>query len=170
MWASAQSAVALRATVQPSGDDPIPHPLEHALDKSNPPTTLGVFKPVGHTLIAFRTADELDAASTALLMLGFAPDSMVRYTPAEMKAQVDLQLLRSSVIANFGYEIDLIKVHGKLADEGCSFLVVEAPSDALADQVADLVRRIKPAAAQHYGRILIEDLTEKPPGRMAEQD
>ncbi len=140
------------------------------MDKSNPPTTLGVFKPVGHTLIAFRTADELEAASTALLMLGFASDSLVRYTAAEMKAQVDSELLRSSVVANFGYEIDLIKVHGKLADEGCSFLIVDAPSDALAGQVAELVHRIKPASAQHYGLILIEDLTEKPPGRMAEQN
>ena len=139
------------------------------MDKSNPPTTFGVFKPVGHTVIAFRTAEELESAATALQMLGFAPDSMVRYTAAEMKAQVDSELLRSSVIANFGYEIDLIKAHGKLAEEGCSFLVVEAPSDALAGQVADLVRRIEPAAAQHYGLILIENLTEKPPGRMAEQ-
>lgn len=138
------------------------------MDKSNPPTTFGVFKPVGHTLIAFRTAEELESASTALLMLGFAPDSMVHYTAAEMKAQVDSELLRSSVIANFGYEIDLIKVHGKLADEGCGFLVVDAPSDALAGQVAGLVDRIKPASAQHYGRILIEDLTETPPGQLAE--
>ena len=139
------------------------------MDKSNPPTIFGVFKPVGHTVIAFRTTEQLEAAATALQMLGFAPESLVRYTAAEMKAQVDSELLRSSVIANFGYEIDLIKAHGKLAEEGCSFLVVEAPTDALAGQVADLVRRVEPVAAQHYGLILIENLTEKPLGRMAEQ-
>ena len=139
------------------------------MNKSNPPTTLGVFKPVGHTLIAFRTTEELDSATTALQALGFAPESIVRYTPGEMKAQVQSQLQQCSAIANFGYEIDLIKAHGKLADEGCSFLVVDAPSDGLAGQVADLVHRIKPAIAQHYGRVLIEDLTEPPMGRMAEQ-
>jgi hypothetical protein len=139
------------------------------MDKSNPPTTFGVFKPVGHTLISFRTTEELEAAVTALQMLGFAPDSMVRYTAAEMKAQVDSELENASVIANFGYEIDLVKAHGKLAAEGCCFLLVNAPSDALAGEVAELVHRIAPVSAQHYGRILIANLTEKPLGRMAEQ-
>lgn len=69
------------------------------LDKSNPPTSFGVFKPVGHTLIAFYTADELQAAQEKLSGLGFASSSMV-----------------------------------------------------------------------HYGRFMIEDLTEKSPGRMKDRD
>jgi hypothetical protein len=64
--------------------------------------------------------------------------------------------------------LDLIRVHKALAEQGCSFLVVDAPTDALAAQVAGLVRTMKPASAQHYGRLLIEDLTEKSPGRMGE--
>lgn len=139
------------------------------MDKSNPPTTFGVFKPVGHTLIAFATEAELQSAAVALKNLGFADSSLVHYTPAEMAAQVDAQLQAPSPLANFGYELDLIRAHGELAKNGCSFLVVDAPTDALAAKVAALVHTLAPAAAQHYGHLLIEDLTEKPPGRMGEE-
>lgn len=138
------------------------------MDKSNPPTAFGVFKPVGHTLMAFTTEDKLQSAQAALSGMGFAPNSMVRYSPSEMKAQVVAELLEASPFASFGYEIDLIRQHKILAEQGCSFLVVEAPTDALADQVAELVRNTKPTAAQHYGHFMIQNLTEKLPGRMAQ--
>lgn len=143
---------------------------ENILDKSNPPTSFGVFKPVGHTLIAFYKADERQAAQEKLSGLGFAPSSMVVYTAAEMQAQVDAEMLAKSPMANFGYELELVRLHGDLAQKGCSFLVVDAPTEALAEQVAGLVRAIQPATAQHYGRFMIEDLTEEPPGRMQDRD
>jgi len=138
------------------------------MDKTNPPTTFGVFKPVGHTLIAFYTEAELQAAVKSLSTQGFSPSSLVHYTAAEMKRQVDAELLTASPLATFGYELDLIREHKALAERGCSFLVVDAPTDILADRVADFVRTVKPATAQHYGRFMIEDLTEKSPGRMGE--
>ena len=140
------------------------------MNKTDPPTTFGVFKPVGHTLIAFHTEDELEAATVTLTAMGFLPTSLVRYSSAEMAAQVDDELLNASSLANFGYEIDLIRVHGDLAKQGCSFLVVDAPTDGLAAQVADLVHAIKPATAQHYGRFMIQNLTETAPGRMGETE
>ncbi len=138
------------------------------MDKSAPPTTFGVFKPVGHTLIAFSTEGELRAAMESLSSQGFLPSSMVHYTAAEMKRQVDAELLTASPLASFGYELDLIREHRALAEQGCSFLVVHAPTDVLADRVAKFVRSVKPATAQHYGRFMIENLTEKSPGRMGE--
>lgn len=140
------------------------------MDKSNPPTSFGVFKPVGHTIIAFYTADEMRSAQEKLSGLGFEPPSMVIYTASEMQAQVDAELLAPSPMANFGYELELVRMHGDLAQQGCSFLVVDAPTEALAGQVAELVRAIQPATAQHYGRFMIEDLTENPPGRMQDRD
>lgn len=138
------------------------------MNKTEPPTTFGVFKPVGHTLIAFHTEAELQAAVVALNAMGFSESSLVHYSAAEMAAQVDAELLAASPLANFGYEIDLIRVHGDLAKQGCSFLVVDAPTDELAAQVADLVHAIKPATAQHYGRFMIQNLTETAPGRMGD--
>ena len=61
------------------------------MDKTDPPTSFGVFKPIGHTVIAFRSDAQAQAAANALLAQGFAGDALVRYTPAEMVAQVDAQ-------------------------------------------------------------------------------
>ncbi|OYT93817.1 MAG: hypothetical protein CFE43_00260 [Burkholderiales bacterium PBB3] len=138
------------------------------MDKSNPPTTFGVFKPVGHTVIAFASDAERQVANMKLSGIGFGPESIVTYSSGEMVAQVDEELSQASPFANFGYEMDLIKAHRALAKHGSSFLVVEAPTDEQAQQVAGLVKTLKPQAAQHYGHFMIQELTEKPPGRMGE--
>lgn len=131
------------------------------MNKNQPPTTLGVFKPVGHTVMAFRTDSELQAAVLKLGQLGFPADSIVSYSAVDMVNQVDGELQSANVLANFGYELDLIRAHRDLAMQGCGFLVVEARTEALAEQVAQMLRDMHPATAQHYGRFMIEDLTEK---------
>jgi hypothetical protein len=136
------------------------------MNKKDLPTTFGIFKPVGHTLIAFHTTAELTSAQADLARLGFEQDSMVLYSDTEMLAQVDKELEHVSPMANFGYELDLIHIHRELAQDGCCFLVVKADTDALEKLVSDMVRSIKPASAQQYGHFMIEDLTEKPPGRV----
>lgn len=133
------------------------------MDKSKPPTTFGVFKPTGHTLIAFHTHEELRTAMTELARRGFAGSAMVQYSAEEMRQQADAQLAAPSPMANFGYEIDLLRAHRALAQEGCDFLIVKTPSQAHADTISAMLQQMKPAAAQHYGRFLIQDLTESPP-------
>lgn len=76
---------------------------------------------------------------------------------------------KSNPPTTFGSELDLIRAHGELAKQGCSFLVVDPPTDALAAEVAALVKSIQPATAQHYGLLMIENLTAKPLGRMGEE-
>ena len=134
------------------------------MDKTDPPTSFGVFKPVGYTVIAFRSEVQVQAAVSALLAQGFASNALVRYTPEEMTAQVDAQEKVASPLASLGQELNLIKAHRALAQSGCSFLVVHAPDDAQAERVADMARSMKAVAAQHYGSLLIEELIELPPG------
>ena len=134
------------------------------MDKSTPPITFGVFKPVGHTVIAFRDPHDLHAARLHLQTHGFRGPDMVHYSAQEMLGLSNDELHVASPLASFGYEMDLLRVHHRLAEQGCSFLVVHAPSEALQARVADLVQRVKPASAQHYGRLLIRDLTEPAPG------
>jgi hypothetical protein len=135
------------------------------MDKIDPPKTLGVFKPVGHTVIAYRSDTDLLAALNALTEAGFPDSACVRYTPAEMKAQADLQLQSANPLANFGYELDLVKAHGVLAENGCSFLVVHAPEEAQAERVAAVARATQAVTAQHYGTFMIEDVIALPPGK-----
>ena len=132
------------------------------MDKTHPPESFGVFKPVGHIVIAFRDEAQVQAGVTALLAQGFASEALVRYTPAEMAAQVDAQEAVASPLAEFGQELNLIKTHRALAQRGCSFLVVHAPEDAEAEGVADLARSMKAVAAQRYTTFLIEELIEAP--------
>lgn len=140
------------------------------MDKSNPPTTFGVFKPVGHTLMAFSTEEALQFAKVALAEQGFGPARLVEYSPQEMLTQVDAELQTASPLANFGYELDLVRMHKAFAEDGCSFLVVETGDDASARLVADLVSILQPVTAQRYGRFMIEDLTEKLPGRQLDKN
>lgn len=135
------------------------------MDKQNPPTTFGVFKPVGHTLLAFQTGEALRAAQQALTAQGFTSTAMVEYSAPEMLQLADEEIQAVGVMASFGYELDLLRAHRVLAEQGCSFLVVHAPDDGQARQIARLVSTLQPVSAQHYGRFLIQDLTENAPGQ-----
>lgn len=134
------------------------------MDKTAVPESFGVFKPVGHTLMAFRSAQDLQDAASLLLEHGFAQEALARYTPQQMVAQVDAQVLAASPLASVGQELNLIQAHRVLAEGGCSFLLVRAPDDAQAEQVAAVAREGKAVMAQRYGRFLIEELIDPPPG------
>ncbi len=135
------------------------------MDKTDLPLSFGVFKPVGHSVIAFRTPDDLDCAVGRLQTLGFADSALTRYTPQQMVDQVKVQLLDATPLAALGQELNLIQAHRALAEEGCSFLVVHAPDDDQAAQVAQVARSGRAVAGQHYGRFLIEELIDTPPGQ-----
>ncbi len=132
------------------------------MDKNDPPESFGVFKPVGHIVIAYRNAADLQAAAQTLAAQGFATTDLVRYTPEEMMAQVDAQLPEASPLASLGQDLNLIKAHRDLAEGGCSFLVVKAPQDEQAERVAAVARSTKAVAAQRYGRFIVEELIEAP--------
>jgi hypothetical protein len=135
------------------------------MDKTDPPASLGVFKPVGHIVIAFCGEAQVQAAMSALLAQGFTSPALVRYSAQEMIAQVDAQEHAASAMASLGQELNLIKAHRALAQSGCSFLVVHAPDDEQAERVATLARSLQAVAAQRYGSFLIEELIETVPGQ-----
>ena len=134
------------------------------MNKTDPPTSFGVFKPVGHTVIAFASADNLKAASADLLTQGFKLEDMVTYTAQEMLAQVAANLLTASPMASVGQELNLVKAHQALAQQGCSFLVVQADDEPKAGLVDAVLRSHHATSAQRYGRFLIEELVEQVPG------
>jgi hypothetical protein len=88
------------------------------MDKSTPPITFGVFKPVGHTVIAFRDEDTLYAARQHLQTQGFRGPDLVRYSAQEMLDLSNDELHVASPLSNFSYEMDLLRVHHRLAEPG----------------------------------------------------
>ncbi|MCZ4315308.1 hypothetical protein O4H66_18035 [Comamonadaceae bacterium G21597-S1] len=135
------------------------------MNKSDPPRSFGVFKPVGHTVLVFPDAHALEQAARKLAETGLSDGSETRYSAQEMQAQVASDLSNAGVLATVGQELNLVKVHGQLADRGCQFLVVPTDSDAVARRVADVARAGGAVAAQHYGTLLVEDLIDPADGK-----
>jgi hypothetical protein len=131
------------------------------MDKSKPPESFGVFKPVGWIVVALRSSLDLQTMTVALQAQGFAQDDLVSYTPTEMLAQIDSELPKVSALAELGQELKIVKAHRVLAENGCSFLVVRAQDDAWAQRVAAEVQRLGAPTAQRYGHLVIEELTDR---------
>lgn len=130
------------------------------MKKSDHPTSFGVFKPVGHVVVSFPEANDMQGAADALAQAGFGGSDVARYTPQEVLAQIDEDLANASVLASIGQEMNLVKAHRALAEKGFHFLVVKASADDEARRVADVVRPFNAERAQKYGRLIIEELIE----------
>lgn len=133
------------------------------MDKTHPPKTLGVFNPVGHVIVSFPTAGDASAAADALARAGYGEADVERYSPQQMKTQAERHVAEASPIAAIGQELNLVKAHGALADQGYNFLIVHAPKEEQAREVADISQRFHAERAQRYGRFIIEELIEEGP-------
>jgi hypothetical protein len=127
------------------------------MKKDKEPTAFGVFKPVGHVVISFAPAIDVDAVVGELNHLGV---DITRYSAAEMRAQIDEDLERAGVLASIGQEMNLIKAHRALAEEGYNWLVVRAKDDAEARRIARIADDHGAERAQYYGRLIIEELIQ----------
>lgn len=132
------------------------------MDKLNPPTSHGVFKPVGHVVISFPGADDQRGAAEALRALGLEDTALVHYTPEEMQRQARADVERADDLAAIGQDLNLVQAQLTLAEHGYHFLVVKAGDDEMARRIADTVKPFNAERAQLYGRFIIEELIEHP--------
>lgn len=133
------------------------------MDKHDPPESFGVFKPVGHVVMAFEKTDDRDAARRTLQEGGFSEDALIEFSAAEMARRTRLEMEQASGTAAFGYEIVLAKEHLQLAERGCDWLVVHAPRDHLTAQVERAARQHDAVVADRYGHLVVEHLLQAPP-------
>jgi hypothetical protein len=132
------------------------------MDKQHPQTSHGVFKPVGHVVISFPSAEDQAGAVRALGSIGLSGEAITAYTADEMIRQVDADLQNATALASMGQELNLIKAHRTLAEHGYHFLVVQAADDDQAQRIADTVKPFHAERAQHYGHFIIEELISHP--------
>jgi hypothetical protein len=130
------------------------------MNQTDRPQAYGVFKPVGHVIVAFPTDADLEGALTALSRSGFAAEDIAVYTPEQMVRQADIDIDQAGVLAGIGQELNLVKSHRALAQQGHGFLVIKAPKDEQSQRVADIARRFHATRAQKYGHMMIEELIE----------
>ena len=130
------------------------------MNKSDPPTSFGVFKPVGHILLSLESESLLQSVSEKLLEAGFSRGDLTHYTPQEMTRQVDEQVVAASPLASVGQDLNLILAHGALARQGHSFLVVDAPQDEQIEHVRGIANAMGATTAQRYGTLIVEELID----------
>jgi hypothetical protein len=105
--------------------------------------------------------DKLISTKRALSEIGVGGDSIVIYTPKEMKRQADADLERATSLASIGQEFNLVKAQRALAERSYHFLVVHAPDDEQARRIADAVKPFNAERAQHHGNFIIEEPIER---------
>ncbi len=130
------------------------------MDKSNPPTSFGVFKPVDHILLSLKSAQLAQSVTARLLEEGFSRSDLVEYTPQEMVRQVDAQVITASPLASVGQDLNLILAHRALAQQGYSFLVVHAPEADQIERVRAIANTTGATTAQRYGSLIVEELMD----------
>jgi hypothetical protein len=124
--------------------------------------SFGVFKPVGHVVISFPKAQQAEAALSALQAAHVAAADIRRYSDLEMIRQIDHDIERASPLASIGQEMNLVRAHRELAEQGYHWLVVRAADDEQAAHVAGIVRLHGAERAQLYGNFIIEELIDRP--------
>ena len=91
------------------------------MDKHDPPTSNGVFMPVGHVVISFPTANDMSAALAALRGGGLGDEAITTYTAQEMQAQAQADIERATGLASLGQDLNLVKAQLELARAGSSW-------------------------------------------------
>lgn len=127
------------------------------MDKTREPTAFGVFKPVGHVVVSLPPDVSLETAAGALDPLEV---EVATYSAEEMCAQIDRDLDRAGFLANIGQELNLVKAHRALAEEGYNWLVVRVHDHGQAREVATIVDRHGAERAQYYGHLIVEELIQ----------
>jgi hypothetical protein len=130
------------------------------MDKSNPPTSFGVFKPVDHIVMSLKSEPLAQSVTAKLLEEGFSRDDLTHYTPQEMIHQVEAQVITASPLASVGQDLNLILAHRALAEQGCSFLVVHAPDAEQIERVRVVANAMGATTAQRYGSLIVEELVD----------
>jgi len=118
----------------------------------------GVFKPVGHVVVAL--PPDVDAADvvTRLAQAGIPVDDIKVMYGEEMTRQAEFDIEHSGWLATVGQELNLVKAHRALAERGCSFVIVKASGGAARESIAAVARQFGALRAQWYGHLVIEEL------------
>lgn len=127
--------------------------------------SFGTFKPVGYTVLAFEDEAAARAVLARLNAAGFKDEDVLVASSENLFPRVQAQMRESTgMVAAQGYEVVLMKRYLEIAAHGAWWLMVWSPHEAEVAGVKSVLAQERPLTAAHYGRIMIEDLSEPPVG------
>ena len=128
------------------------------LTKANFPRSFGVFSPTGHVVMAITNDAEAQQARVALLQSGFSDDDVTRYSKEEVLAEFEKSEAHAVDPIQIGQDVAEVEEYLQLANQGCGFLVVQAPEDEDAKRAVRIVKPFGLKFAEKYNRLTLEEL------------
>lgn len=140
--------------------------MKTAMEKAAPPaltedffpTSFGAFKPVGHIVVVLPSDEAATELADQLRTRGFLDGSLLQIPAATMRQRLIALEDEVSGASGFGSEIQSMRRYEELAGEGKGFLVVRAPDEETAEEIAEIARGLDAVMATRYGRLLVQTL------------
>jgi hypothetical protein len=123
-----------------------------------PPRSFGVFAPVGYVVLAFQEEREAAQARQALLTGGYEDDEVMPFSSQQVISAAEDTRDNMSVLAYLGTELAHQRMQLEYARQGCTFLVVYAPTEAETSRVLRVARRYRVRLAHKYNRLTVEEI------------
>jgi len=128
------------------------------LTKGKFPTSLGVFSPTGHIVMAFATDSDAKKAQKALLDGGFKKEDVTHYNDDEVVSEFEKSEEQAISPLQIGQDVAKVEEFLALAKEGCGFLVVHAPKGERSKLAITIVHPYGLKFAEKYNWLTIEEL------------
>jgi len=128
------------------------------LTKEKFPTSLGVFSPTGHIVMAFTTDEDAKKAEQALINGGFGQKDVTHYNSREVMAEFEKSEEHAVDPVQIGQDVAKVEEFLALANEGFGFLVVHAPKGEQSKRAIQIVHPYGLKFAEKYNWLTIEEL------------
>lgn len=119
---------------------------------------LGNFYPTHHVFIAFAGRQHALAARAALLDEGFEAEDCRYFDDRQVAEASRHGIEQANILAAVGKSLEMVKLHERLAEQGCHFLLVRADSDTATARLMQVAHRWPVKLAQKYHPLVIETL------------
>lgn len=120
----------------------------------------GMFYPTGHVLTGFATQTIAHQARAALERAGFSGEKVLIIDAATM-AREARENLDAQGLLSLGASVPTRQKQLELAEDGCHFILVQAPGDADHERVIQALDGIEVRYAVKYHRLIIENLVDE---------
>lgn len=129
------------------------------MTKEHFPLSFGVFKPVGHVVIAVKDDDSARRLAESLGERDFADEDVLCFTAEEMAQHLQELLPGVGGVAGFGSEVQSMRQYERMASsEGRGWVIVFAPDEQSHDRIRNLATAHGATLVNKYNRLTVEEL------------